>query len=134
MRPILQPLVIERGHEGQEPFERLALDAIAPGVPVQRHEADRRFTAESAVLAIEAKNRPRPQVKGVPRFRLRTGRRRVNGALQPFFAGVRLDEFLDPFLLFGRLPAYLPAEGAAEFFVASSTNSTWRLPTRPAHQ
>jgi hypothetical protein len=28
----------------------------------------------------------------------------------------------------------LPAEGASEFFAASLTNSTCRLPTLPAHQ
>lgn len=134
LRHIFQPLVIKRGHERQKPFEALALYAVAPGISVQGHEADRRFPAERSILTIKAKNLPCPQVEGVPRFRFRSGWRLFNGALQPFFAGVRLDEFLDPFLLFGRLPTYLPAEGAAEFFAASVTNSTWRLPTRPAHQ
>lgn len=121
---MLQPLIIQRCQEREEPLERLALDAVAPGISVQRHEADRRFPAECAILAIEAKHLPRPQVKGVPRFRLGTGRRLFNRPLQPLFLRIGLDEFFDPLFVLWRLPAYLPAEGASEFFVASVTNST----------
>lgn len=131
---MIQPLVVNFGHEGEEPVERLAFDAVALGVSVQRQEADRRLTAECKILPVEPESLPSPQVEGVPRFRLRTGRRFFNSTLQPSFAGICLDEFLDPFLVFRRLPAYLPAEGAPEFFAASLTNSTRRFPTRPAHQ
>lgn len=131
---MIQPLAVNRVHEGKEPVECLSLDAVAPGVSVQRQEADRRLATEREILPVKPESLPSPHVEGMPRFRRRTGGRLFNGALQPFLAGVRLDEFLDPFLVFRRLPAYLPAEGAAEFFAASLTNSTRFLPTRPAHQ
>src|SRR5690606_25296659 len=126
--------IVNLGHERDEPIKRLAFDAVALGVTVQHHETDRRLSTEGEILPVVPESLPSPHVEGVPRFLLRTGRRLFNGALQPSFVWICPDEFLDPFLVRRRLPAYLPAEGAPEFFAASLTNSTRRLPTLPAHQ
>ncbi len=74
LRRILQPFIINLVHERQKPLERLPLDAVAPGIAVQRHEADRRLTAERKILTVEPKRLPSPKVEGVPSLRFCLGR------------------------------------------------------------
>lgn len=131
---ILQPFLVKCLYEDQKSLELIAFEAVAPRVRVQRNEGDGRLSAERAILPVEPEGFPSPQVECVPCLRLGARGRPLDSPLEPLFSRIGLYEFLDPFFVFWRLTAYLPPEGATEFFAASVTNSTRRFPTRPAHQ
>ncbi len=51
-----------------EPVERLALDAIAAGVGVERHERYRHLSAHRTVVTVEAQGLPRLPIELMPRL------------------------------------------------------------------
>ncbi|CAM5658609.1 hypothetical protein MAUB1S_11468 [Mycolicibacterium aubagnense] len=78
LAPIIQPFVIHRGHEGEEPLEGLALDAVSTGIPIQSSETDRELAAEGKILPVALQEIPGTEVKCVPGFELGLRRRLFN--------------------------------------------------------
>lgn len=101
--PVCTPFVVHRRHEGEESLEGLALDLVAPGICVQRHEADWCFAAEGAVLAIALEEIPGTEVEGMPVMELSLRRRLLDELLQPGLVVAGADQFRKPLLLFRRI-------------------------------
>lgn len=104
--PVSPPFIVHRRHEGEKPLEGLAIDLVAPGICIQRHEADRCFAAKGAVLAIALEQIPGTEVKGMPVMEFSLGRWFLNQLPQPRFVVASADQLREPFLLFRcvRLP------------------------------
>lgn len=98
--------------------------AVILGVAADRDVGDGRFAAEGAVLAIEAERFEGSPIKFVPGF----GRRRFGRRRRRDLVGIFSGQPRQP-VGGARRAGYAVAEGASEFFSASSTNSSSIWPT-----
>lgn len=63
-----QPLGVYRAHEHKEAVERLAFDAVAIRISVERHKRNRHLPAHRAVVTVEPQSIPRLPIKLMPRL------------------------------------------------------------------
>lgn len=126
---MLEPFGIERSEENPEETHVTAADAMVRGIAADRDVGDRRLPAERAILPVEPERIEGAEVEIMPGL----GRNLFRQGIGFDLVGIFLGQLRQP-VGGARRARQAVAEGASEFFAASSTNSTSTRPICSAHQ